>query len=46
MIALAWGGSARIGEVLAAKRKHLVLPEDTGDDGKAVYLSVMEPKTR
>ena len=46
VIALAWGGLARIGEVLAAKRKHLVLPEDTGDDGKAVYLSVMEPKTR
>ena len=46
IIALAWGGLARIGEVLAAKRKHLVLPADTGDDAQVVYMSVMEPKTR
>ena len=45
-IALAWGGLARIGEVLAARRKHLVLPADTGDDAQVVYMSVMEPKTR
>ncbi|CAE7245551.1 icmt-1 [Symbiodinium sp. CCMP2592] len=45
-IAIGWGGLARIGKVLAAKRSHLVLPADVGFTSAAVHLSVMEPKTR
>ncbi|CAE7795115.1 unnamed protein product [Symbiodinium sp. CCMP2592] len=46
ILALAWGGLARIGEVFAAKRGDLVLPEDTGESSGYILLSVKEPKTR
>ena len=44
--ALCWGGLARVGEVLSARRAHLVLPEDVLEQNSAVHLSGMEPKTR
>ncbi|CAE7042204.1 unnamed protein product [Symbiodinium sp. CCMP2592] len=49
-LALCWGGLARVGEVLAAKRRNLVVPADVGLEAlpgpKQVFLSVLEPKTR
>ena len=46
IIALSWGGITRIGEVLGAKRKHLVLPEDLGRTIQYCLLQIQEPKTR
>ena len=46
ILALAWGGLARIGEVFAAVRRDLVLPVDIGEDSGFILLSVKEPKTR
>ena len=46
VLAIGWGGLARVGEVLAAKRSHLVLPADVGGASSAVHISDMEPKTR
>ena len=39
-LALAWGGMLRIGEVLQARRKHLLMPIDY------LLYSIHEPKTR
>jgi len=46
VISLSWGAVCRIGEVLQAMRKDLVLPSDVGDTMQAVFLRVQEPKTR
>ena len=50
VLALCWGGLARVGEVTSAKRKDLVLPCDLGlgeaPGGRQVFLSVLEAKTR
>ena len=46
VLALAWGGLARIGEVLAAKRRDLVLPQDLDETVAYALLSILEPKTR
>ena len=46
LIALRWGGICRIGEVLAAFRKDLVLPSDVLFTSASVLLKVQEPKTR
>ena len=46
VLALSWGGLARIGEVLSAFRRDLVLPEDVGENLQYVLLAVSEPKTR
>ncbi|CAE7206504.1 mok12, partial [Symbiodinium necroappetens] len=50
ILAICWGGLARVGEATAARRKDLVLPEDVGTecgaDGSMVLMAVMEPKTR
>ena len=50
VLALCWGGLARVGEVISAKRKDLVLPCDLGlggaPGGRQVFLSVLEAKTR
>ena len=45
-LAICWGGLARVGELLAAKREDLVLPEDTGEECAFALLAVLEPKTR
>ena len=46
VLALTWGSVCRIGEVLGAIRKDLILPEDTGFAVQWVMLRVGEPKTR
>ena len=46
LVALSWGAVCRIGEVLQAFRKDLVLPSDVGFTSNAVFLKVTEPKTR
>ena len=50
VIALCWGGLARVGEVMAARRRDLVLPEDVGRECgwgiRQVFMSILEPKTR
>ena len=46
ILALSWGGITRIGEVLGAKRKHLVLPGDLGRTIQYCLLQIQEPKTR
>ena len=46
VIALSWGGLTRIGEVLKAYRKHLVLPKDLGYTIQYALLQIEEPKTR
>lgn len=45
-IALSWGAVCRIGEVLQAFRKDLILPADVYFSNAAVFLKVLEPKTR
>eukprot|EP00435_Cladocopium_sp_Y103_P061748 s675_g23.t1 len=45
-LALSWGAVCRIGEVLAACRDDLIIPEDVGFTSNAVFLKVKEPKTR
>ena len=46
VLALAWGGLARIGEVFASCRRDLVLPSDTGEASGSLLLSIREPKIR
>eukprot|EP00435_Cladocopium_sp_Y103_P039703 s711_g10.t1 len=46
IIALSWGGITRIGEVLSAFRKNLVLPQDLGGTESFALLEIQEPKTR
>ena len=43
-VALSWGAITRIGEVLQAQRRDLVLPEDVGFSSQSVFLRVKEPK--
>ena len=45
-IALSWGAVCRIGEVLQACRRDLILPQDVGFSSTSVFLRVEEPKTR
>ncbi|CAE7780608.1 unnamed protein product, partial [Symbiodinium sp. CCMP2456] len=46
MLALAWGGLGRIGELFAATRADLVLPADGQGTIDYVLLAIREPKTR
>jgi len=46
ILALSWGAVCRIGEVLQAHRRDLVLPPDVGYTSSSVFLRVQEPKTR
>ena len=57
LISLAWVGLAsggrhagvsvgRIGEVVVARRKDLLLPQDVGDTIDFILVSIAEPKTR
>ncbi|OLQ05070.1 hypothetical protein AK812_SmicGene11814 [Symbiodinium microadriaticum] len=46
VLALAWGGLARIGEIFAAFRCDLVLPSDIQYTVDYILLAVREPKTR
>ncbi|CAE7889207.1 mok12, partial [Symbiodinium necroappetens] len=50
ILALCWGGLARVGEAMAARRCDLVLPEDVGKEcgwgSYQVFMSILEPKTR
>ena len=46
VLALSWGGIARIGEVFASLRRNLILPADVGFTTSFVLLEIMEPKTR
>ena len=45
-LAISWGGLTRIGEVLAAERRHLILPADVGWTDRFILLQIQEPKTR
>ena len=46
VLALAWGGLLRIGEVFAARRQDLLLPRDFGFTIDYALLRIGEPKTR
>ena len=46
ILCISWGGLARIGEVLKAQRKHLILPGDVGRTEPFALLQIEEPKTR
>ncbi|CAE7231757.1 unnamed protein product [Symbiodinium sp. CCMP2456] len=46
VLALAWGGLARIGEVFAAFRCDLVLPSDVQFTVDYILMAVRDPKTR
>lgn len=46
MIALSWGGIARIGKAIFALRSHLVLPADDDFTTDYILLYIREPKTR
>lgn len=46
LIALAWNGILRIGEVIGACRKDLILPSDSAPGVEYILLRVPEPKTR
>lgn len=46
VLALSWGALTRIGEVLKACRRHLVLPRDLSYTIKYALLQIEEPKTR
>lgn len=46
LLALSWGGICRIGELLAAYRRDLILPSDVMHTSASVLLRVQEPKTR
>ncbi|CAE7871601.1 unnamed protein product [Symbiodinium necroappetens] len=46
VFALAWSGLLRIGEVLAATRKDLILPRDAAPDTTFALLQIRAPKTR
>eukprot|EP00435_Cladocopium_sp_Y103_P061058 s614_g22.t1 len=45
-IAIAWGSLLRIGEVLQAVRKDLILPCDVAESISYILLRIKEPKTR
>ena len=45
LLALAWGGLTRIGEIFASFRQELVLPWDVGEDQEIILLSIRELKT-
>lgn len=45
VIAFSLGGITRIGEVLSAFRRNLVLPSDLGDTEHFALLEIQEPKT-
>ena len=45
-MALAWGSLLRIGEVLNATRKDLILPDDVAGSISYTLLRIKEPKTR
>ncbi|CAE7348123.1 unnamed protein product, partial [Symbiodinium microadriaticum] len=46
LFALAWAGLLRIGEVLAATRRDLVLPRDAAPNTAFALLQIKAPKTR
>ena len=46
LFALMWGGLCRPGEVVAATRRHLVLPRDVVFGQAFILLRIEEPKTR
>ena len=46
LVALAWTGVLRIGEVLVARRSDLILPEDSAPGVESVILKIRMPKTR
>ncbi|CAK9024640.1 unnamed protein product [Durusdinium trenchii] len=46
VIALSWGGITRIGEVLSACRRDLILPADVEWSINYALLQIAEPKTR
>ena len=46
VMALSWGALLRVGEVCAAIRSDLLLPEDTNFTNAFGLLSIREPKTR
>ena len=46
IFALAWAGLLRIGEILQAVRKNLVLPRDAAPGTGFALLQIMNPKTR
>ena len=46
VLALSFGGVTRIGEVLAAARRDLLLPSDFRETAQHVLLQIQEPKTR
>lgn len=46
VIALSWGSLTRIGEVLSAARRDLILPSDVGYTIDHGLLQIAEPKTR
>ena len=46
VISLSWGGITRIGEVFAACRGNLVLPDDIGGTCDFALLEIHEPKAR
>eukprot|EP00438_Fugacium_kawagutii_P007983 Skav227356 [mRNA] locus=scaffold1121:17021:28878:+ [translate_table: standard] len=46
VLALSWGAICRIGEVLEACRKHLLMPRDFGYTLDYMLLQIQEPKTR
>lgn len=46
VIMMSWAGVMRIGEVLAARRKDLVLPRDSAPGSSFLLIVVQQPKTR
>ena len=46
IISMTWSGVLRIGEVLASRRQHLVLPEDVAPGQQSARLMIRAPKTR
>ena len=46
LVAFAWSALCRMGEVLTAARKHLMLPRDTADGLHRAFLRIMQPKSR
>ena len=46
VLALAWCGLCRVGEVLQAVRADLILPQDSAPGNRFVLLRILDPKTR
>ena len=46
VIAISWSAITRIGEVLTALRRDLVLPCDVGHASASILFKIQEPKTR